>query len=131
MKKTIVADGEVAGNVGRWLSDGKREIGYWIDRAFWGRGIATEAVSTSYFPLSTFHFELPVWPHTTRPRSASCKNAGSPYSAPRKQLPMTPKLRTFSCDSTRNRGDWRRRISNAGDPQISRPTLTALGFVVA
>jgi RimJ/RimL family protein N-acetyltransferase len=45
LKKTIVADGQVVGNIGSWLSDGKREIGYWIDRAFWGRGIATEAVS--------------------------------------------------------------------------------------
>ena len=45
LKKTIVADGEVAGNIGSWLSDGKREVGYWIDRALWGRGIATEALS--------------------------------------------------------------------------------------
>ncbi len=45
MKKTIVADGQVAGNIGSWLSEGKREIGNWIDRAFWGRGIATEALS--------------------------------------------------------------------------------------
>lgn len=45
LKKTIVVDGQVVGHIGSWLSDGKREIGYWIDRAFWGRGIATEALS--------------------------------------------------------------------------------------
>ena len=45
LAKTIVADGQVAGNIGSWSSDGKREIGYWIDRALWGRGIATEALS--------------------------------------------------------------------------------------
>jgi len=45
LAKTIVADGKVAGNIGSWTSDGKREIGYWIDRALWGRGIATEALS--------------------------------------------------------------------------------------
>jgi RimJ/RimL family protein N-acetyltransferase len=35
----------VAGNIVSWNSDGKREIGYWIDRAYWGRGIATGALS--------------------------------------------------------------------------------------
>src|SRR3954452_18333960 len=54
LKKTIVvvsagsADSsahQVAGNIGSWLSDGKREIGYWIDRTLWGRGIATAALA--------------------------------------------------------------------------------------
>ena len=35
---------QVAGNIVSWNSDGKREIGYWIDRAYWGHGVATAAL---------------------------------------------------------------------------------------
>jgi RimJ/RimL family protein N-acetyltransferase len=45
LKKTVIVDGEVAGNIGSWTSDDKREVGYWIDRSFWGRGVATEALA--------------------------------------------------------------------------------------
>jgi RimJ/RimL family protein N-acetyltransferase len=51
LKKTILvvsavsAENQVAGNIGSWTADGKRQVGYWIDRAFWGRGVATEALS--------------------------------------------------------------------------------------
>lgn len=43
--KTIVVDGEVAGHLLSFIRDGKREVGYWLDRGFWGRGIATQALS--------------------------------------------------------------------------------------
>jgi RimJ/RimL family protein N-acetyltransferase len=44
-KKTVLVDGQVAGNVLCFERDGLREVGYWIGREFWGRGVATEALS--------------------------------------------------------------------------------------
>lgn len=43
--RAIVADGEVAGNIGSWHQDGQRLLGYWIGREHWGRGIATRALA--------------------------------------------------------------------------------------
>ena len=42
--RTIVADGEVAGNVVSWRHAEGREVGFWLGRAYWGRGIASEAL---------------------------------------------------------------------------------------
>ena len=36
---------QVAGNVNSWTSDGKREVGYWLDSSFWGRGVATASLT--------------------------------------------------------------------------------------
>jgi RimJ/RimL family protein N-acetyltransferase len=43
--RTIVCDGQVAGNIGSWIAEKRRLIGYWIGREFWGRGVATAAVA--------------------------------------------------------------------------------------
>ena len=43
--RTIVDDGAVVGNIGCWEQDGKRLVGYWIGREFWGRGLATAALA--------------------------------------------------------------------------------------
>src|SRR5687768_15229947 len=43
--KTIVVEGQVAGNVLIHSAFGKPEISYWIARPFWGKGIATRALS--------------------------------------------------------------------------------------
>jgi len=45
VKKTIVHDGQVAGNVLAWRQDGRLLLGYWVGREFWGRGVATAAVA--------------------------------------------------------------------------------------
>src|SRR5262245_33389558 len=44
-KKTVICDGHVAGNVVRFEREGEREVGYWIGREYWGRGIATLALA--------------------------------------------------------------------------------------
>jgi RimJ/RimL family protein N-acetyltransferase len=42
--KTILVDGAVAGHVVSWTQDGRRLVGYWLGRSYWGRGIASEAL---------------------------------------------------------------------------------------
>jgi RimJ/RimL family protein N-acetyltransferase len=42
--KTILFEDQVAGNIVCWEQDGKREVGYWIGKEFWGKGIATIAL---------------------------------------------------------------------------------------
>lgn len=42
--RTVLLDGEVAGNVVAFDYEGRREVGYWIGRTFWGKGVATGAL---------------------------------------------------------------------------------------
>ena len=42
---TIEADGEVVGNAVSWQLDGRQVVGYWLGREFWGRGLATAALT--------------------------------------------------------------------------------------
>jgi len=42
--KTIEIDGVAAGWVNCFTKDGKRLVGYWLGRRFWGRGLATQAL---------------------------------------------------------------------------------------
>lgn len=40
----IEVDGEVVGSIGCFDAHGGREVGYWIDRAHWGWGVASRAL---------------------------------------------------------------------------------------
>lgn len=44
IKKTVLVDGRVAGNIGSYEQDGRWLVGYWIGKDFWGKGVATEAL---------------------------------------------------------------------------------------
>jgi [ribosomal protein S5]-alanine N-acetyltransferase len=43
--QTILLDGQVVGSMAKFIMEGDAEITYWIDRSFWGRGVATKALA--------------------------------------------------------------------------------------
>jgi RimJ/RimL family protein N-acetyltransferase len=43
--QTIIFDNQVAGNVLSYEDDGHPEVCYWIGKEYWGRGIATRALT--------------------------------------------------------------------------------------
>ncbi|MGW0946702.1 GNAT family N-acetyltransferase [Streptomyces sp. NPDC002623] len=65
--RTILADGDVVGSTAVYGEPGEREVTYWVDRAYWGQGIATAA-------LSALLAEVPERPLFAR---AAADNAGS------------------------------------------------------
>ncbi|MDX3752187.1 GNAT family N-acetyltransferase [Streptomyces sp. AK08-02] len=67
LPRTVLVDGDVVGNVAVYGEPGEREVTYWIDRAYWGRGIATAA-------LRALIAEEPERPLFAR---AAADNAGS------------------------------------------------------
>ena len=60
--QTILVDGEVAGNIGSWPQGGIRLVGYWIGKEYWGKGIATRALS-AFLHLVT---ERPLHAHVVK-----------------------------------------------------------------
>ena len=67
LARTVLADGDVVGNAAVYGEPGEREVTYWIDRAYWGRGVATAA-------LRGLLAEVPERPLYAR---AAADNAGS------------------------------------------------------
>ena len=45
VKQTVIYNGQVAGNIVSFEREGKREVGYWIGKQYWGKGIATKALA--------------------------------------------------------------------------------------
>lgn len=43
--QTIKADGEIVGSIAKFVLQGEAGITYWIDKKFWGHGIATIALN--------------------------------------------------------------------------------------
>ncbi|WP_160140003.1 GNAT family N-acetyltransferase [Chryseobacterium sp. c4a] len=42
--QTIIVDSVIAGSIAKFVMEGDAEITYWIDKNFWGKGVATTAL---------------------------------------------------------------------------------------
>lgn len=67
LKKTVLVDGQVAGNVVSFEQSGERLVGYWIGRSYWGRGVATQALSLFLQQIPT----RPLYAHVAKHNVAS------------------------------------------------------------
>ena len=45
IKQTIIYKDQIAGNIVGFNMSGKREVGYWLGKNYWGLGIASQALS--------------------------------------------------------------------------------------
>jgi RimJ/RimL family protein N-acetyltransferase len=45
LRQTILYDGRIAGDLVSFLHDGRREVGYRVGQQYWGKGIATRALT--------------------------------------------------------------------------------------
>jgi RimJ/RimL family protein N-acetyltransferase len=65
--KTILFNGEIAGNVVSFVQLGEREVGYWLGKDYWGKGIATRALEEFLRLIQT----RPIYAHVAKHNIAS------------------------------------------------------------
>jgi RimJ/RimL family protein N-acetyltransferase len=65
--RAVTSDDLFVGTIGSFVSDGATEVTYWLDRAYWGQGVASRA-------LALFLHEVQIRPLMAR---AASDNAGS------------------------------------------------------
>jgi RimJ/RimL family protein N-acetyltransferase len=69
VKQTILVNGQVAGNIGSWLQDGVRLVGYWLGKEHWGKGVATRAL----IALLRLVTERPLYAHVAKHNTGSIR----------------------------------------------------------
>lgn len=60
--KAIVCDGQVAGSLVSWPMEGEWEVGYWLGKEYWGKGIATQALTEYVKSVTT----RPLYAHVAQ-----------------------------------------------------------------
>jgi RimJ/RimL family protein N-acetyltransferase len=66
---TILADDTVAGNVVYWEAAGESNIGYWLGKTHWGKGIASAALAQFLIKIEA----RPVYAHVAKHNLASIR----------------------------------------------------------
>jgi RimJ/RimL family protein N-acetyltransferase len=66
--RTIIFNHQVAGYILSYMDEGKPEVGYWIGKEFWGKGIATFALGEF---LSLSKPTRPIYARTAKDNLAS------------------------------------------------------------
>jgi RimJ/RimL family protein N-acetyltransferase len=66
---TILADDTVAGNIVYWEAVGEPNIGYWLGRTHWGKGIASAALAQFLTKIEA----RPVYAHVAKHNIASIR----------------------------------------------------------
>jgi RimJ/RimL family protein N-acetyltransferase len=67
--KTIVFAGEVAGNIVAWKQDGVVKVGYWLGKAYWGKGITSAALQRFLLQMTV----RPLYACVARQNAASLR----------------------------------------------------------
>ena len=67
LRKTILADGFVAGYVASFERLGTREVCYWLGKDVWGKGIATQALAN----FLAEEIRRPLWARVAKRNPAS------------------------------------------------------------
>ncbi len=67
--KTILYEGFVAGNIVSWEQSGEQDVGYWIGKEYWGKGIATKALTIFLEIVKT----RPLYAHVAKHNAASLR----------------------------------------------------------
>ncbi len=69
VKRTILYQEQIAGNVMSFIMFGEREVCYWLGREFWGKGIATQALALLLEEVQ----ERPLFARAARDNQASIR----------------------------------------------------------
>ncbi len=74
VSRTIIWDRQVVGHLGSWIEvDGTaeptRELGYWLGKPYWGKGIATRALALFLRELPT----RPIYAHAAKDNLGSIR----------------------------------------------------------